>query len=142
MSICPPHRPGHQLWTTKGKGKRKEERTWPAIPLYPLTAPIPIPLELQAAVALLIGRSPTVLTEKREKGGGKKKGGGGRMWLWMKFDRAGQSDLIECEKSEIVRRVSIPARDLRIFGPIFSHSSSILARERAMVVNLEFIKRP
>ncbi|KAE8692662.1 putative magnesium transporter MRS2-G [Hibiscus syriacus] len=35
---------------------------------------------------------------------------------------------------------SIPARDLRILGPVFSHSSTILAREKAMVVNLEFIK--
>ncbi|KAI6701727.1 hypothetical protein NL676_016051 [Syzygium grande] len=73
-------------------------------------------------------------------GKGKKKAGGGRMWLWTRFDRAGGSELLECEKSAIVRRVSIPARDLRILGPVFSHSSNILAREKAMVVNLEFIK--
>ncbi|PKI53038.1 hypothetical protein CRG98_026618 [Punica granatum] len=62
------------------------------------------------------------------------------MWPWMRFDRAGQSELFECEKSAIVRRASIPARDLRILGPVFSHSSNILARDKAMVVNLEFIK--
>lgn len=73
-------------------------------------------------------------------GKGKKKAGGGRMWLWMRFDRAGQSEMLECEKSAIVRRVSIPARDLRILGPVFSQSSNILAREKAMVINLEFIK--
>ncbi|KAK3028225.1 hypothetical protein RJ639_037559 [Escallonia herrerae] len=68
----------------------------------------------------------------------KKKAGGAR--LWMRFDRSGQSELIECDKSMIIKRASIPARDLRILGPVFSHSSSILAREKAMVVNLEFIK--
>ncbi|KAA8536566.1 hypothetical protein F0562_029044 [Nyssa sinensis] len=68
----------------------------------------------------------------------KKKAGGAR--LWMRFDRLGQSELIECDKNTIIKRVSIPARDLRILGPVFSHSSNILAREKAMVVNLEFIK--
>ncbi|OVA12300.1 Mg2+ transporter protein [Macleaya cordata] len=68
----------------------------------------------------------------------KKKTGGSR--LWMRFDRFGESELLECEKSAIIKRVSIPARDLRILGPVFSHSSNILAREKAMVVNLEFIK--
>ncbi|XP_024028952.1 magnesium transporter MRS2-4 [Morus notabilis] len=71
-------------------------------------------------------------------GKGKKKTGGAR--LWMRFDRSGQSELVECDKSTIIRRASIPARDLRILGPVFSHSSNILAREKAMVVNLEFIK--
>ncbi|KAL2491122.1 Magnesium transporter MRS2-4 [Abeliophyllum distichum] len=69
---------------------------------------------------------------------GKKKAGGAR--LWMRLDRWGHSELIECDKSVILKRVSIPSRDLRILGPIFSHSSSILAREKAMVVNLEFIR--
>lgn len=68
----------------------------------------------------------------------KKKAAGAR--LWMRFDRSGQSELFECDKSTIIKRVSIPARDLRILGPVFSQSSNILAREKAMVVNLEFIK--
>ncbi|KAL8161478.1 hypothetical protein V2J09_012967 [Rumex salicifolius] len=68
----------------------------------------------------------------------KKKTGGAR--LWMKFDRDGQSEAIECDKSAIIKRVSIPARDLRILGPLFSHSSNILARDKAIVVNLEFVK--
>lgn len=69
---------------------------------------------------------------------GKKKAGGAR--LWMRFDSFGGSELVECDKNAIIRRAAIPARDLRILGPVFSHSSSILAREKAMVVNLEFIK--
>ncbi|XP_057778648.1 magnesium transporter MRS2-4 isoform X2 [Salvia miltiorrhiza] len=72
------------------------------------------------------------------KASAKKKAVGSR--LWMRMDRLGQSELIECDKSVIIKRVSIPARDLRILGPIFSHSSSILAREKAMIVNLEFIR--
>ncbi|KAM1316758.1 hypothetical protein TB2_019777 [Malus domestica] len=69
---------------------------------------------------------------------GKKKTGGAR--LWMRFDRFGGSEIVECDKNAIIRRAAIPARDLRILGPVFFHSSSILAREKAMVVNLEFIK--
>lgn len=60
--------------------------------------------------------------------------------LWMRFDADGNSEVLECDKHMIMKRVSIPARDLRILGPVFSHSSNILAREKAMVVNLEFIK--
>ncbi|XP_043709048.1 magnesium transporter MRS2-4-like [Telopea speciosissima] len=71
-------------------------------------------------------------------GKGKKKICGSR--LWMRFDRFGHTELLECDKSAIIKRASIPARDLRILGPVFSHSSNILAREKAMVVNLEFIK--
>ncbi|CAI9764545.1 unnamed protein product [Fraxinus pennsylvanica] len=55
---------------------------------------------------------------------GKKKAGGAR--LWMRMDRWGHSELMECDKSVILKRVSIPSRDLRILGPIFSHSSCIL----------------
>lgn len=58
----------------------------------------------------------------------------------MRFDAMGVSELVEYDKSTIIKRASIPARDLRILGPVFSHSSTILAREKAMVVNLEFIK--
>ncbi|KAK4424401.1 Magnesium transporter MRS2-4 [Sesamum alatum] len=81
---------------------------------------------------------PAIEVASTSKAAVKKKAGGAR--LWMRMDRWGQSELIECDKSVIIKRVSIPARDLRILGPIFSHSSSILAREKAMIVNLEFIR--
>ncbi|MED6219051.1 Magnesium transporter MRS2-4 [Stylosanthes scabra] len=68
----------------------------------------------------------------------KKKASGAR--LWMRFDRSGRSELVELDKNAIIRHAAIPTRDLRILGPVFSHSSNILAREKAMVVNLEFIK--
>lgn len=54
----------------------------------------------------------------------KKKTGGAR--LWMRFDRSGRSELVELEKNAIIRHAAIPARDLRILGPVFSHSSNIL----------------
>ncbi|CAL0325054.1 unnamed protein product [Lupinus luteus] len=87
---------------------------------------------------------PTIPGSLLENGGGgaatkaKKKTGGAR--LWMRVDRTGRSELVEWDKNTIIRHAAIPARDLRILGPVFSHSSNILARERAMVVNLEFIK--
>lgn len=54
----------------------------------------------------------------------KKKAGGAR--LWMRFDRSGESELFECDKNTIIKRAGIPARDLRILGPVFSNSSNIL----------------
>jgi len=68
---------------------------------------------------------------------GKKKGGAR---LWMRLDRWGTSEIVELDKASIIRRAGLPPRDLRILGPVFSHSSSILAREKAMVINLEFIR--
>lgn len=58
----------------------------------------------------------------------------------MRFDRTGLSEIVECDRNSIIQRYSIPPRDLRILGPIFSHSSNILARDKAMLINLEFIK--
>lgn len=69
-------------------------------------------------------------------GKGKKKTGGAR--LWMRFDRSGQSELVECDKNTIIRRASIPPRDLRILGPLFSHSSNILGKFAAMFLEPEF----
>ena len=39
-----------------------------------------------------------------------------------------------------MRRVSIPARDLRILDSTLSYPSTLLGREKAIVVNLEEIK--
>lgn len=59
---------------------------------------------------------------------------------WMQFDASGNSEIFDCDRNGLLKRVTVPARDLRILGPIFSKSSHILARENAMVVNLEFVK--
>ena len=39
-----------------------------------------------------------------------------------------------------MRRTGLPARDLRVLDPVLSYPSTILGRERAIVVNLEHIK--
>ncbi|CAL0329912.1 unnamed protein product [Lupinus luteus] len=64
----------------------------------------------------------------------------GVMRLLMRVNQEGQTEMVEWDKNTIIRYASIPARDFRILGPVFSHSYNILAREKAIVVNLEFIK--
>lgn len=46
----------------------------------------------------------------------------------MRFDFTGKSEPVECDKGVIIERAGIPARDLRILGPVFSHSSNILGK--------------
>ena len=69
---------------------------------------------------------------------GRRKGIGVR--TWMVVSETGESRLEEVEKQYIMRRTGLPARDLRVLDPLLSHPSSILGRERAIVVNLEHIK--
>lgn len=66
-----------------------------------------VPLQSQAPVVLV-----------------KKKKPGSRMWL--RFDSSGVTELLELDRNAIMQRASIPARDLRILGPVFSQSSHIL----------------
>ncbi|KAH0451832.1 hypothetical protein IEQ34_019131 [Dendrobium chrysotoxum] len=93
--------------------------------LQPVVAPLPLVV------------APETPTPSAGAKGAKKKAGSR---LWMLFNRSGKSEVIELDKSAIIRRASIPARDLRILGPLFAHSSRIIVRDKAMVVNLEFIK--
>ncbi|XP_006649364.1 putative magnesium transporter MRS2-H [Oryza brachyantha] len=60
--------------------------------------------------------------------------------LWMRLDRRGGCEMVMCDKAFVARRSGLPARDLRLLGPLLSRSPSILAREKAMVINLEFIR--
>ncbi|XP_059625962.1 magnesium transporter MRS2-I-like isoform X2 [Cornus florida] len=59
---------------------------------------------------------------------------------WMLLDQSGHGTILDLDKYAIMRRVSINARDLRILDPLLSYPSTILARERAIVLNLEHIK--
>ncbi|KDP44523.1 hypothetical protein JCGZ_16356 [Jatropha curcas] len=68
----------------------------------------------------------------------RKKGTGVRPWLLL--DSTGQSQVVEAGKHAIMRRTGLPARDLRILDPQLSYPSTILGRERAIVINLEHIK--
>ncbi|KAL7205842.1 hypothetical protein ACSBR2_018712 [Camellia fascicularis] len=62
------------------------------------------------------------------------------MKQWLVVSQVGKSRIEEVGKYSIMRRTGIPARDLRILDPMLSYPSTILGRERAIVVNLEHIK--
>ncbi|XP_010273130.1 PREDICTED: magnesium transporter MRS2-3 [Nelumbo nucifera] len=71
-------------------------------------------------------------------GGLRKKGAGVKTWLLL--DVTGQAQLVEAGKHTIMRRTGLPARDLRILDPLLSYPSTVLGREKAIVINLEHIK--
>ncbi|KAL6012948.1 Magnesium transporter MRS2-3 [Asimina triloba] len=68
----------------------------------------------------------------------RKKGAGVRPWLVL--DANGQGQVVEVGKHAIMRRTGLPARDLRILDPLLSYPSTVLGRERAIVINLEHMK--
>lgn len=68
-------------------------------------------------------------------GAGGKKRGASRSWIL--FDAAGEERVLDADKYAIMHRVDINARDLRILDPLLSYPSTILGRERAIVLNLE-----
>lgn len=59
---------------------------------------------------------------------------------WILFDSNGEDTILDVDKYAIMQRVEIHARDLRILDPLLSYPSTILGRERAIVLNLEHIK--
>ncbi|MED6174379.1 Magnesium transporter MRS2-1 [Stylosanthes scabra] len=59
---------------------------------------------------------------------------------WIRVDTAGDSQIIEVDKFTMMRRCDLPARDLRLLDPLFVYPSTILGREKAIVVNLEQIR--
>ena len=56
---------------------------------------------------------------------------------WVLMNDNGESTILDVDKYVIMRRVHIHARDLRILDPLLSYPSTILGRERAIVLNLE-----
>lgn len=68
----------------------------------------------------------------------KKRGQGLRSWI--RVDTVGNSQIIEVDKFTMMRRCDLPARDLRLLDPLFVYPSTILGREKAIVVNLEQIR--
>ncbi|CAH2075685.1 unnamed protein product [Thlaspi arvense] len=68
----------------------------------------------------------------------KKRAAGSRCWILM--DATGQSSVLDADKYAIMHRAQIHARDLRILDPLLSYPSTILGREKAIVLNLEHIK--
>lgn len=68
----------------------------------------------------------------------KKRGHGSRSWI--KIDLNGDSKVLELDKATIMRHCSLPARDLRLLDPLFIYPSTVLGREKAIVVSLEQIR--
>ncbi|CAH8286458.1 unnamed protein product [Eruca vesicaria subsp. sativa] len=61
-------------------------------------------------------------------------------WNWVLIDATGECKALDVDKYAVMHRVQIHARDLRIIDPNLSYPSAILARESAIVLNLEHIK--
>ncbi|KAG4944947.1 hypothetical protein JHK87_040954 [Glycine soja] len=59
---------------------------------------------------------------------------------WMVVSETGHSRLEDVGKHSIMRRTGLPGRDPRVLDPVLSYPSSILGRERAIVVNFEHVK--
>ncbi|XP_038984881.1 magnesium transporter MRS2-I isoform X2 [Phoenix dactylifera] len=60
---------------------------------------------------------------------------------WILLDCTGEGTILDVDKYAIMHRVQIHARDLRILDPLLSYPSTILGRERAIVLNLEVLLR-
>ncbi|PKA54257.1 Magnesium transporter MRS2-3 [Apostasia shenzhenica] len=71
---------------------------------------------------------------------GRKKGAAVGVRAWLAVNAAGEARVVEAGKHAIMRRTGLPARDLRILDPQLSYPSTVLGRERAIVINLEQIK--
>ncbi|CAM6089765.1 unnamed protein product [Calypogeia fissa] len=105
------------------------------------TPPVKVPAALQHQQNGTVADEVTEREREKEKTsllGLRKKGLGVRAWLVI--DPSGRAQLVEAGKHVIMRRAQLPARDLRILDPLLSYPSTILGRERAIVVNLEHIK--
>ncbi|KAK8322745.1 hypothetical protein V6Z12_A12G186300 [Gossypium hirsutum] len=70
--------------------------------------------------------------------GVKKRGHSSRSWI--KIDQDGNVKILELDKAKIMRQCSLPSRDLRLLDPLFIYPSTILGREKAIVVSLEQIR--
>lgn len=56
---------------------------------------------------------------------------------WISLNQDGQGTVLDLDKYAIMRRVNIHARDLRLLDPLLSYPSTILGREKVIVLNLE-----
>lgn len=59
---------------------------------------------------------------------------------WLSINSSGEARIVEAGKHLIMRWTGLPARDLRVLDPQLSYPSTVLGRERAIVINLEHIK--
>ncbi|CAI7780323.1 unnamed protein product, partial [Closterium sp. NIES-53] len=69
-----------------------------------------------------------------------KKAGGLMKVRWRWVDVEGREGEEELDRAAVMQRTGLHARDLRILDPLLSYPSTILGRERAIVLNLEHLK--
>ncbi|XP_078164620.1 magnesium transporter MRS2-F-like [Carex rostrata] len=70
-------------------------------------------------------------------GGTRRKAAAAATREWLVVSSSGGACLEDVGKHQVMARTGLPARDLRVLDPNLSYPSSILGRERAIVVNLE-----
>jgi len=59
---------------------------------------------------------------------------------WAALSASGEWRAEAIGKHQLVRRTGLSARDLRALDPALSHPSSVMARDRAVVVNLDRVR--
>lgn len=61
---------------------------------------------------------------------------------WLEITPEGKASSMELSKVKVTQHLGIPLRDLRILDPMLatSYPSALLAREKSIIVNMEFIK--
>lgn len=61
---------------------------------------------------------------------------------WLEMSPFGETCSMELSKIKVTQQLGIPLRDLRILDPLLatSYPSALLAREKSIIVNIEFIK--
>ncbi|KAK6267767.1 hypothetical protein QUC31_011927 [Theobroma cacao] len=59
---------------------------------------------------------------------------------WIRVDALGNSQVIEVDKLTMKHHCDLPARDIRLLDPLLVYPSTILVREKAIVVNMEQIR--
>ncbi|CAI5499217.1 unnamed protein product, partial [Closterium sp. Naga37s-1] len=80
------------------------------------------------------GPAAATLALQEKKAGGLTK----VRWRWVGVEgREGEEEL---DRAAVMQRTGLHARDLRILDPLLSYPSTILGRERAIVLNLEHLK--
>ncbi|KAF5185879.1 Magnesium transporter mrs2-7 [Thalictrum thalictroides] len=60
---------------------------------------------------------------------------------WILLDSNGDGTIVDADKQAIMNQVQLHARDLRIIDPLLMYPSTILGREKAIVLNLEVLLR-
>jgi magnesium transporter len=75
-------------------------------------------------------------------GGGSVAGNSSKLRKWISVTPGGMAATLELSKVRVHHELGIQLRDLRLLDPMLasSYPSAVLARDRALVVNLEFIK--